>query len=47
MGLEMEGEEMYMMRWIGMFDEEPVGIDKGTPAQILEHILKKEMDTFT
>ncbi|QNL22190.1 saccharopine dehydrogenase NADP-binding domain-containing protein [Hyphobacterium sp. CCMP332] len=42
MGLEMEGEEMYMLRWIGMFDEEPVGIDKGTPAQILEHILKKK-----
>ncbi len=42
MGLEMDGEEMYMLRWLGMFDEEAVGIDKGTPAQILEHILKKK-----
>jgi len=29
------------LRWSGMFDEDPVGLKEGTPAQILEHILNK------
>ena len=31
-----------MLKWLGMFDDELVGLEKGTPAQILEHILKKK-----
>ena len=27
---------------LGMFDDELVGLEQGTPAQILEHILKKK-----
>jgi saccharopine dehydrogenase-like NADP-dependent oxidoreductase len=42
LGLDMEGPEMHRLRWVGMFDETPVGLEKGTPAQILEHILKKK-----
>ncbi|MTI40067.1 saccharopine dehydrogenase C-terminal domain-containing protein, partial [Fulvivirga lutimaris] len=42
LGLDLEGPEMHRMRWVGMFDDELVGLDKGTPAQILEHILKKK-----
>ena len=42
MHLEMEGEEMYMLKWLGIFDKTPIGLDRGTPAQILEHILKKK-----
>ena len=42
MGLEIEGEEMYRLKWLGIFDKEPVGLERGTPAQILEHILKKK-----
>lgn len=42
MNLEMEGEEMYKLNWLGIFDHEPVGLERGTPAQILEHILKKK-----
>ncbi len=38
----LESEEMYRLRWLGIFDETPVGLEKGTPAQILEHILKKK-----
>lgn len=41
MGIEIDGQEMYRLRWLGIFDEEPVGLSQGTPAQILEHILKK------
>jgi saccharopine dehydrogenase (NADP+, L-glutamate forming) len=42
MQLEIEGPEMHRLRWLGMFEDEPVGISKGTPAQVLEHILKKK-----
>ncbi len=42
MGLERDGAEMHCLRWAGFFDKDPVGLDGGTPAQILEHILKKK-----
>ncbi|MDX2283100.1 MAG: saccharopine dehydrogenase family protein [Bacteroidia bacterium] len=41
MNLDIDGQEMYKLRWLGMFDDTPVGLEQGTPAQILEHILKK------
>lgn len=41
MNLEMESEEMHKLKWAGIFSEELVGLEAGTPAQILEHILKK------
>ena len=41
LNLELDGAEMYKLRWAGIFDDTLVGLDKGTPAQILEHILKK------
>ncbi len=42
MNLGMESDEMYKLKWSGIFSEELVGLDEGTPAQILEHILKKK-----
>ncbi|WP_288342379.1 saccharopine dehydrogenase C-terminal domain-containing protein [uncultured Roseivirga sp.] len=42
LGLELEGPEMHKLQWLGLFDDEPVGLMKGTPAQVLEHILKKK-----
>jgi saccharopine dehydrogenase (NADP+, L-glutamate forming) len=42
LNLPMDSEEMYMMKWLGIFDEEPVGLKHGTPAQILEKILMKK-----
>lgn len=38
----LESEEMYKLKWLGLFEKELVGLEKGTPAQILEHILKKK-----
>jgi saccharopine dehydrogenase-like NADP-dependent oxidoreductase len=35
-------EGLKKVDWSGLFDEEPVGMDAGTPAQILEHILNKK-----
>ena len=42
MNFDMESEEMHKLRWLGIFDEELVGLERGTPAQVLEHILKKK-----
>lgn len=38
----IESEEMYKLKWLNLFSDELVGLDQGTPAQILEHILKKK-----
>ena len=40
--LELDGPEMNRLKWLGIFDDTPVGLDAGTPAQVLEHILKKK-----
>ncbi|MDH5365509.1 MAG: saccharopine dehydrogenase NADP-binding domain-containing protein [Cyclobacteriaceae bacterium] len=42
LGLDIDGQEMYRLKWLGIFDDDQVGLKKGTPAQILEHILKKK-----
>ncbi|MBS1508466.1 MAG: saccharopine dehydrogenase NADP-binding domain-containing protein [Bacteroidetes bacterium] len=41
-GLSPNGEEMKRLSWSGLFSDEKIGLDKGTPAQILEHILTKK-----
>ena len=42
LNLDIESDVMFKLKWLGMFDDEPVGLQKATPAQILEHILKKK-----
>lgn len=42
LNLDLAGEEMFKLKWLGMFDDEPIGLEEGTPARILEHILKKK-----
>ncbi|UII29339.1 saccharopine dehydrogenase NADP-binding domain-containing protein [Fulvivirga maritima] len=42
LNLDIDGPEMHRLRWAGIFDHTPVGLAQGTPAQILEHILKKK-----
>jgi saccharopine dehydrogenase (NADP+, L-glutamate forming) len=42
LGLSVNGVEMQRLSWSGLFSDEPVGLSKGTPAQILEHILNKK-----
>lgn len=39
--LETHGPAMERLRWSGLFSDEPVGLDMGTPAAVLEHILNK------
>ncbi len=42
LGLELDGPVMHKLKWLDLFEEVEVGLLKGTPAQILEHILKKK-----
>lgn len=39
--LNESGPEMMKLKWSGLFDNDLVEIKKGTPAQVLEHILNK------
>lgn len=40
--IAVEGHEMQCLRWSGFFDDEPIGLSKGTPADFVEHILMKK-----
>lgn len=42
LNIGLESEIMYALKWLDIFEEIPVGLEQGTPAQILEHILKKK-----
>ena len=42
LNLDMEAEIMHKIKWLGLFSDDLVGLEEGTPAQILEHILKKK-----
>lgn len=40
--LNLDGHEIRYLKWSGFFDQEPIGLNRGTPALILEHILNKK-----
>lgn len=42
LSISLTGHEMECLRWSGLFEDEKIGLVKGTPAQILEHILNKK-----
>lgn len=42
MNWDYESSEMYRLQWLGIFDDQPIGIKNATPAQILEHILEQK-----
>lgn len=39
--IKPNGPELRRLNWSGLFDNQPVGLEEGTPAQVLEHILNK------
>jgi saccharopine dehydrogenase (NADP+, L-glutamate forming) len=41
-GMKATSPEIANLRWSGFFEEVPVGLSRGTPAQILEFILTKK-----
>ena len=42
LNIDLEAEVMHRLKWLDIFDDQVIGLKKGTPAQILEHILKKK-----
>jgi saccharopine dehydrogenase-like NADP-dependent oxidoreductase len=38
--LDLDSEEMYKLKWLGIFEEKKVGLKDATPAQILQKILE-------
>ncbi len=42
LNLELDGEVMFKLKWLDVFTDDLVGLTEGTPAQVLEHILKKK-----
>lgn len=41
-GLETDSFDMYKLRWLGLFDEEKIGVKNATPAQILQKRLAEK-----
>ncbi len=40
--IPQDSELMELFEWLGLFTDEPVGLQKGSPAQILQAILEKK-----
>lgn len=41
--LEMTSPELDQLRWLGLLDDEPIGMSKGTPAQVLQKKLEEKL----
>ncbi|PIE87660.1 MAG: saccharopine dehydrogenase [Bacteroidetes bacterium] len=42
LNIDPEGEVMQKLKWLGIFEKKPLGIERGTPAQILQHLLEEK-----
>ena len=42
LGIDQEGGAMQKLKWLGLFDEQAVGIRDATPAQVLRRVLEKK-----
>lgn len=43
MKMDQDGDVFDKLQWLGIFDKEPIGLEKpGTPAQLLQRILEKK-----
>jgi saccharopine dehydrogenase (NADP+, L-glutamate forming) len=42
LGKDVDGEEMRLLKWLGLFENNPIGLKKATPAQILQKILEEK-----
>lgn len=40
--LEMNSPELDKLRWLGLFEDEPIGMTRGTPAQVLQNKLEEK-----
>jgi saccharopine dehydrogenase-like NADP-dependent oxidoreductase len=47
LGIGIESDELHKLKWLGIFDNTPVGIKDATPAQVLQHILEEKWELST
>lgn len=40
--MEMNSPEFDKLKWLGLFDDEPIGLTHGTPAQVLQKLIEKK-----
>lgn len=40
--IKPQGEVMKKLKWLGLFEEKPVGMEQGTPAQVLQNLLEEK-----
>ena len=43
-GIEKGGDEFRRIAWLGLFDEEPLNVEKASPAQVLQKILEEKWE---
>lgn len=41
-GISMDSETMQRLKWLGIFETTPVGMEEGSPAQVLQKILEEK-----
>jgi saccharopine dehydrogenase-like NADP-dependent oxidoreductase len=42
LGKDVDGEELRLLEWLGLFDNKLIGLKKATPAQILQQLLEEK-----
>jgi len=42
LGLSMDGPEMRKLKWLGIFEERPIGLKNATPAEILQRLIEEK-----
>lgn len=44
MHIDQDSDIIGKLEWLGIFENKPIGLTRGTPAQILEHLLKQKWE---
>ncbi len=42
LNIPQDSELMDKLRWVGLFEDEKIGLERATPAQVLQHILEQK-----
>lgn len=42
LGIDVDGDEMRLLTWAGLFEKKKIGLKRATPAQILQHLFEEK-----
>lgn len=42
LGIDVDGDEMQLLEWAGLFEKKKIGLKMATPAQILQHLFEEK-----